>query len=68
MAEQRIPNMRGIMAARTKPIKVVEATADAPLTTIKSFSLTPGRTTCKFIDPNNVDELVRLLHTEAKVI
>lgn len=68
MAEQRIPNMRGIMAARTKPIKVVEASADAPLTTIKSFSLTPGRTTCKFIDPNNVDELARLLHTEAKVI
>lgn len=68
MAEQRIPNMRGIMAARTKPIKVVEASADAPLTTIKSFSLTPGRTTCKYIDANNVDELVSLLHNEAKVI
>lgn len=67
MAEQRIPNMRGIMAARTKPIAVVEPTG-AGLTSVKSFALTPGRTTCKFIDPNNVQELVNLLHTEAKVI
>ncbi len=67
MAEQRIPNMRGIMAARTKPIKVVEASSSA-LTGIKSFALTAGRTTCKFIDPANVEELVSLLHNEAKVI
>ncbi len=67
MAEQRIPNMRGIMAARTKPITVVEASSSA-LTGIKSFSLTPGRTTCKYIDANNVEELVSLLHNEAKVI
>lgn len=67
MAEQRIPNMRGIMAARTKPIKVVEPTS-AALTSVKSFALTPGRTTCRFIDPGNIDELVNLLHTEAKVI
>ncbi|HWY37527.1 MAG TPA: electron transfer flavoprotein subunit beta/FixA family protein [Bacteroidia bacterium] len=68
MAEQRIPNMRGIMAARTKPIKVVEAGSSGSLTSIKSFSLTPGRTTCKFIDAANVEELVSLLHNEAKVI
>ena len=68
MAEQRIPNMRGIMAARTKPITVVEASADAPLTSIKSFTLTAGRTTCKYIDANNVEELVNLLHNEAKAI
>jgi electron transfer flavoprotein beta subunit len=67
MAEQRIPNMRGIMAARTKPIKVVEASSSA-LTSVKSFALTAGRTTCKFIDPSNVEELVSLLHNEAKVI
>jgi len=67
MAEQRIPNMRGIMAARTKPITVVEASGTS-LTSIKSFALTPGRTTCKYIDANNVDELVSLLHNEAKVI
>lgn len=68
MAEQRIPNMRGIMAARTKPIKVIEASSSEKLTSIKSFSLTPGRTTCHYVDASNMDELVRLLHTEAKVI
>jgi electron transfer flavoprotein beta subunit len=68
MAEQRIPNMRGIMAARTKPLTVVAATADAPLTTVKSFALSAGRTTVKMIAEDNMDELVNLLHTEAKVI
>lgn len=68
MAEQRIPNMRGIMAARTKPLTVVEASASSPLTSVKSFALNPGRTTCKMISEDNMDELVNLLHTEAKVI
>ncbi len=68
MAEQRIPNMRGIMAARTKPLTVVAAIAESPLTTIKSYVLNPGRTTCKMISEDNLDDLVNLLHTEAKVI
>ncbi|MFL5752356.1 MAG: electron transfer flavoprotein subunit beta/FixA family protein [Bacteroidia bacterium] len=68
MAEQRIPNMRGIMAARSKPITVVEASANDRLTSIKSFTLSKGRTDCKYIDADNVEELVHLLHTEAKVI
>lgn len=68
MAEQRIPNMRGIMAARTKPLTVVAPSATTALTSIKSFELNPGRTTCKMISEDNLDELVNLLHTEAKVI
>lgn len=68
MAEQRIPNMRGIMAARTKPLAVVSATSATALTTVKSFTLSPGRTTVKMISEDNLDELVNLLHTEAKVI
>jgi electron transfer flavoprotein beta subunit len=68
MAEQRIPNMRGIMAARTKPLTIVPASSGEALTGIVSYSLNPGRTTCKMIDPENMDELVNLLHTEAKVI
>lgn len=68
MAEQRIPNMKGIMGARTKPLTVVPATSTDKLTSIKSFTLSAGRTTCKMIDENNMDELVNLLHTEAKVI
>jgi electron transfer flavoprotein beta subunit len=68
MAEQRIPNMRGIMAARTKPLKVVEATTTNATTQIKNFELPPAKSGVKLIDPANMDELVRLLKEEAKVI
>jgi len=68
MAEQRIPNMKGIMGARTKPLTVVPASGSEKLTNVKSFSLSAGRTTCKMLDENSLDELVNLLHTEAKVI
>jgi electron transfer flavoprotein beta subunit len=68
MAEQRIPNMRGIMAARTKPLTVVQPENVQPLTTVKSYSLNPGRTTCRMFSEDKLDELVHLLHTEAKVI
>jgi len=68
MAEQRIPNMRGIMAARTKPLQVIPPTSTVALTSIKSYSLNPGRTSVKMISEDNVEELVNLLHTEAKVI
>ncbi|MBI2722672.1 MAG: electron transfer flavoprotein subunit beta/FixA family protein [Bacteroidetes bacterium] len=68
MAEQRIPNMRGIMAARSKPLQVIPASGSTALTSIKSYTLNAGRTTCKMITEDNLDELVSLLHTEAKVI
>jgi electron transfer flavoprotein beta subunit len=68
MAEQRIPNMRGIMAARTKPLKVVPAINQEPLSSVVKFELPEEKTGCKYIDPENMDELVKLLHNEAKVI
>jgi electron transfer flavoprotein beta subunit len=68
MAEQRIPNMRGIMAARTKPLKVVEPIATNAHTSIKEFSLPPTKTGVKLIAPDQMDELVKLLKEEAKVI
>jgi len=68
MAEQRIPNMRGIMAARSKPLTVVAPADVTEATTTISFDLPPGKTGCKYIDPNNMDELADLLHNEAKVI
>ena len=68
MSEARIPNMRGIMAARTKPLKVVAPAAISPLTAIASYDLPPAKTGVKMIDADNMDELVSLLHTEAKVI
>ena len=68
MAEQRIPNMKGIMGARTKPLKVVEPTAVEPLTSIAGFELPPAKAGVKLVDADNVGELVRLLHEEAKLI
>lgn len=68
MAEARIPNMRGIMGARTKPLKVVEPVQVDAMTSITSFELPPPKAGVKLISPDNVEELVRLLHEEAKVI
>jgi electron transfer flavoprotein beta subunit len=68
MAEQRIPNMRGIMAARTKPLQVVAPVSVDALTTYVSYSMPESKSACKLIDPSNMDELVALLHNEAKVI
>ncbi len=67
MAEQRIPNMKGIMGARTKPLKVVEPTAAESYTTIASFDLPPAKAGVKLVSADNPEELVRLLHEEAKV-
>jgi len=67
-AEARIPNMRGIMAARTKPLKVTEPAAADALTSYVSFELPVPKAGVKLISPDNPEELVRLLHEEAKVI
>lgn len=68
MAEQRIPNMRGIMAARTKPLNVVEPADVQSVTDIVSYELPPAKGDVKLVDPENMDELVSLLHNDAKVI
>lgn len=68
MSEARIPNMRGIMAARTKPLKVVAPADVQPLSNIVSYELPPAKTGVKMVSPDNMDELVSLLHNEAKVI
>jgi electron transfer flavoprotein beta subunit len=68
MAEQRLPNMRGIMAARTKPLKVVEPAPAGSYTEIVSYELPAAKAGVKLVPADNVEELVRLLHEEAKVI
>lgn len=68
MAEARIPNMRGIMAARTKPLNVVPASDAAKFTAVKNYELPPEKKSVKLVDADNVDELVALLHNEAKII
>lgn len=66
VAQQRIPNMKGIMGARTKPLKVVEPVAVDALTSIISYELPPPKAGVKLIPADNPEELVRLLHEEAK--
>ncbi|MEJ7626799.1 MAG: electron transfer flavoprotein subunit beta/FixA family protein [Ferruginibacter sp.] len=68
MAEQRIPNMKGIMGARTKPLKVIEPVEAETLTNIASFDLPPAKAGVKLVSADNPEELVRLLHEEARVI
>ncbi len=68
MAEARIPNMRGIMAARTKPLKVVEPVALDTLTNVVQYELPPAKAGVKLVPADNPAELVRLLHEEAKMI
>ncbi len=68
MAEQRIPNMRGIMAARTKPLEVLPAAACDQLVSFEAYELPPAKSDCKYVDAENMSELVDLLHNEAKVI
>lgn len=68
MAEQRIPNMRGIMMARKKPLEVVAPVACEPMTSVVNYELPPAKTACKYVDADNVEELARLLREEAKVI
>jgi len=68
IAEWKIPNMRGIMTAKTKPLAVIPAVATSQAVAHSGYELPAGRTSCKMIDASNVDELVRLLKNEAKVI
>lgn len=62
----RIPNMRGIMMARKKPLNVVEPVGASASTTIKSYEKPAPKGAVKLVD--NVDDLINLLHNEAKVI
>ena len=67
-SELRIPNMRGIMMARKKPLEVVEAVAAANTTSAVKFEKPAPKSAVKLIDPENIDDLINLLHNEAKVI
>ena len=63
-----IPNMRGIMSARSKPLTVNEPTNSEVKVDAVSFEAVAPRAAVKMVSPDNLDELVRLLHEEAKVI
>jgi len=64
----RIPNMRGIMTARTKALNVLEPIAADAKTKAVKFEKPAPKSAVKLISPDNLDELINLLHNEAKVI
>lgn len=68
IAEWKIPNMRGIMSARTKPLNVVDPADNTTATSVGVFEQPPAKGSVKLIDPDNLGELVNLLKNEAKVL
>jgi electron transfer flavoprotein beta subunit len=67
-SDLRIPNMRGIMQARSKPLQVIEPSSEVSLTSSESFEKPAEKSACKLVDAGNEAELVSLLHNQAKVI
>jgi electron transfer flavoprotein beta subunit len=68
MAEARIPNMKGIMSAKTKPLQVVTPQGTAALSSVVKYELPPAKSAVRMIAADHPEELVELLHNEAKVI
>ncbi len=66
--ELRIPNMRGIMMARKKPLEVVPPVEAPQMTAYLKFEKPPAKSAVKLVDKDNLDQLIDLLHNEAKVI
>jgi electron transfer flavoprotein beta subunit len=67
-AEPKIPNMRGIMSARTKPLVTIEAKDIEVLTTVQEFETPAPRGAVKLVPADETAKLIDLLHQEAKVI
>jgi electron transfer flavoprotein beta subunit len=67
-SDLRIPNMRGIMMARKKPLNVVEPSSFEPTTVSINFEKPAAKSAVKMVDASDVGELISLLHNEAKVI
>ncbi len=68
LAEQRIPNMRGIMMAKRKPLNAIPAVEAEDLVEAVQYELPPEKGAVRLVEADQMDELVRLLHEEAKVI
>lgn len=67
-AEAKIPNMRGIMSARTKPLTVVESSTIDELAKVTKFETPAPRGAVKLVPAESAEDLIGLLHSEAKVI
>jgi len=68
--EPRYPSLKGIMAAKSKPIEEIIPAAAQPKVEIIALRKPPSKNAGKIVgtDLSAVPELVRLLHEEAKVI
>ena len=63
-----IPNMRGIMQARQKPLEVISPNEIKPATEILTYKKPDEKGPVKLVDSDNIDELIKLLENEAKVL
>ncbi|WP_026898436.1 electron transfer flavoprotein subunit beta/FixA family protein [Daejeonella oryzae] len=68
VAEAKIPNMRGIMSARTKPLQVIDAQQIEQVSEFKKYETPAPRGAVTMVDSAEAEKLINLLHTEAKVI
>lgn len=68
IAEWKIPNMRGIMAARTKPLQVIEPVASSLSAQVSKYELPPAKSGVKLVDASEPEKLIDLLRNEAKII
>lgn len=68
IADWKIPNMRGIMAAKSKPLNVIDPVDEKPHAEVINYELPPEKGACRMIDPEKPEELFDLLKNEAKVL
>ena len=68
LAEPRIPNMRGIMQSRTKPIKVIESNGSKPAVELVELTSPDKKSSCVFIEVADAANLIDILHTKEKLI
>ena len=66
--DPRIPSMRGVMSARTKPLKVAKANQSEGFTDTITYEYPAPKGSCNFFEPDNTDELVQSLRSKSKIL
>ena len=67
LAEQRIPNMKGIMESKNKPLEVLSPVNTEATIVLEQFELPPAKTGAKMIAPDDIDGLVNVLKNDLKL-
>ncbi len=68
LCEPRIPNMKGIMSARTKPLVEKEPVSEANFAHYAQFESPAAKQSVRLINPEQPEELINILRNELKVI